>query len=75
MATRHVPETRDPTATGRLDMPGAVLAALGLAGTTYALIEAPEQGMSAAIVARRPSAASLALVAFICRRAPQPATR
>ena len=25
MAARHVPETRDPTATGRLDVPGAVL--------------------------------------------------
>ena len=44
MAARHVPETRDPTATGRLDVPGAVLAALGLAGTTYALIEAPDGG-------------------------------
>ena len=34
MARRHVPETRDPTATGRLDVAGAVLATLGLAGTT-----------------------------------------
>ena len=42
-ATRHVPESRDPTATGRLDCRGAVLAALGLAGTTYALIEAPDR--------------------------------
>ena len=42
-AVRHVPETRDPTAGGRLDFRGAVLAALGLAGTTYALIEAPGQ--------------------------------
>ena len=41
MAPRHVPETRDPTASGHLDFPGAVLAALGLAGVTYALIEAP----------------------------------
>jgi EmrB/QacA subfamily drug resistance transporter len=50
VATRHVPESHDPMATGRLDLPGAVLAALGLAGTTYALIEAPGQGASAAIV-------------------------
>lgn len=41
-ATRHVPETRDPMASGRIDFSGAVLAALGLAGCTYALIEAPE---------------------------------
>ncbi len=39
MAARHVPETRDPTAGGHLDWRGAELAAVGLAGTTYALIE------------------------------------
>ena len=31
MAARHVPETRDPDATGRLDFRGAILAAVGLA--------------------------------------------
>ena len=51
MAARHAPETLDPEAAGgRLDLRGAVLAALGLAGTTYALIEAPERGMTAAIL-------------------------
>ncbi|HEX4731860.1 MAG TPA: DHA2 family efflux MFS transporter permease subunit [Solirubrobacterales bacterium] len=50
-ASRHVPESRDPTATGKLDTAGAGLAAIGLGGTTYALIEAPERGASAAIVA------------------------
>jgi EmrB/QacA subfamily drug resistance transporter len=49
-ATRHVPETSDPMATGRIDLRGAALAALGLAGTTYALIEAPGKGASAAIL-------------------------
>jgi EmrB/QacA subfamily drug resistance transporter len=49
-AARHVPESRDPTATGRLDLAGAVLVAIGLGGTTYALIQAPE-GASAAVVA------------------------
>src|ERR1700712_1022722 len=49
-ATRHVPETSDPMATGRVDLRGAALAALGLAGTTYALIEAPGQGASAAVL-------------------------
>jgi len=43
MARRHVPETRDRGAAGqRVDYRGAALAALGLAGTTYALIQAPE---------------------------------
>ena len=36
MANRHIPETRDPATSGGLDIRGAVLAALGLAGTTYA---------------------------------------
>jgi len=49
-ATKHVPESRDPLASGRLDLRGATLAALGLAGTTYALIEAPGQGASAAVL-------------------------
>jgi EmrB/QacA subfamily drug resistance transporter len=39
---RHVPETRDTSATGKFDIAGSVLAALALAGITYALIEAPE---------------------------------
>ena len=42
MANRHIPETRDPTAVGRLDYPGAVLAVVGLASATYALIGASE---------------------------------
>jgi EmrB/QacA subfamily drug resistance transporter len=50
MASRHVPESRDPTATGKLDLNGALLAAVGLGGTTYALIEAPEHGASAAVI-------------------------
>jgi EmrB/QacA subfamily drug resistance transporter len=48
IAVRHVPETRDQGATGGLDLAGAALGALALAGTTYALIEAPDQGMGSA---------------------------
>jgi EmrB/QacA subfamily drug resistance transporter len=39
VATRHVPESRDPAATGRIDVPGAVLGALALAGLTLGLSE------------------------------------
>jgi EmrB/QacA subfamily drug resistance transporter len=49
-ATEHVPESRDPGSAGRIDLQGAVLAALGLAGTTYALIEAPDKGATAAVL-------------------------
>ncbi|WP_307862005.1 MFS transporter [Nocardioides sp. SYSU D00065] len=40
LAQRWVPETRDPRAQGRFDVPGAVLASLALAGTTWALTDA-----------------------------------
>ncbi|GAA2269173.1 MULTISPECIES: MFS transporter [Kitasatospora] len=36
---RHVPESRDESATGRFDVRGAVLAAFALGGVTYALTE------------------------------------
>ena len=59
---RHIPETRDPTVTGRLDIPGSVLATLGLAGLTFALIQAPEEGIgSPAVVA----ATLIGLAAFL----------
>jgi EmrB/QacA subfamily drug resistance transporter len=64
MAGRHVPETRDPMAHGRLDVTGAALVALGLAGTTYALIEAPGRGMSPIIVLTAAGGIA-ALVAFL----------
>ena len=64
MASRHVPETRDPTASGRLDFAGAVLAGLGLAGTTYALIEAPEKGATGLILLAGIGGV-VALVAFL----------
>jgi EmrB/QacA subfamily drug resistance transporter len=41
---RHIPETRDPAAAPGIDIAGAVLAAAGLAGMTWALIEAGESG-------------------------------
>jgi EmrB/QacA subfamily drug resistance transporter len=47
---RHVPESRDPTASGRVDIPGAVLAVVFLASLTYGLIEAPTRGWSSPAV-------------------------
>jgi hypothetical protein len=64
LAPRRVPETRDPMATGNLDVLGAALATLGLAGTTYALIEAPDAGASPAILVAAIGGV-LALVAFV----------
>ena len=39
----HVTESSDPSAGGKFDVAGAGLAALALAGITYALIDAPER--------------------------------
>ena len=39
VAIRHVPETTDPTVSRQLDVTGAVLCTVGLAGVTYALIQ------------------------------------
>ena len=39
VSTRHVPESRDATVVGRLDFPGAFIGAIGLAGSTWGLIE------------------------------------
>ncbi|MEV6274820.1 MFS transporter [Nocardia sp. NPDC051832] len=36
---RHVPESRDPSAVARLDVPGAVVVALALGALTFGLIE------------------------------------
>jgi len=44
MARRHVPETTDPDATGRVDLPGAVLVSAALVGLTAGIIEAPSHG-------------------------------
>ncbi|MGB3770775.1 MAG: MFS transporter [Rhodococcus sp. (in: high G+C Gram-positive bacteria)] len=40
VSVRHVPESRDPGATGRLDIPGAVVVASALAALTYGAISA-----------------------------------
>ena len=74
MSRRHVPETRDETIAGRLDVLGAVLAAGGLAGVTFALIQAPEEGIGSPAVVAALAAGVAALIAFVVveRRAPQP---
>ena len=41
VSLRHVPESRDPQATGRIDVLGGTLVTLGLVALTYGLIEGP----------------------------------
>src|SRR5512146_2295424 len=44
LATRHVPESRDTSVAAPVDVPGAVLGTLGLAGVTSALIASADRG-------------------------------
>ncbi|MGD0558659.1 MAG: MFS transporter [Streptosporangiaceae bacterium] len=71
-AVRHVPETRDPTHAGGLDLRGAALATLAIASVCFALIEA-SGGLTPAVIAA--SAIGLAAaVGFVAveRRASHP---
>jgi EmrB/QacA subfamily drug resistance transporter len=73
LASRRVPESKDPRAGHHLDVRGAILAALGLGGTTYALIEAGGNGGSALPwVAGAVGVASLVLFILAERTSPQP---
>ena len=46
---RHVPESRDVEMDPRIDYSGAVTGAVGLAGVTYALVDAGRHGFSATV--------------------------
>jgi EmrB/QacA subfamily drug resistance transporter len=50
VATRHVPESRDPEASHSLDLPGAALGAVGLGALTYALIAWQDRGPGSPVV-------------------------
>jgi EmrB/QacA subfamily drug resistance transporter len=64
-AIRHVPESRDPAAAPQLDLTGAALAALGLAGITYGLTDGPTVGWASPVVLVASVGGVLALFAFI----------
>jgi EmrB/QacA subfamily drug resistance transporter len=73
VAQRHVPESRDPDAAPRLDLAGAALTAVGLAGITWALVGAGESGLSAAVVlAGAGGVAALAAFVLVERRSDHP---
>ncbi|MGH3910129.1 MAG: MFS transporter, partial [Pseudonocardiaceae bacterium] len=61
---RHVPETRDTESPPGLDVTGAVLTAVGLAGLTYALTRLGEGGSDTTVLAVSVGGVA-ALVAFV----------
>jgi EmrB/QacA subfamily drug resistance transporter len=72
LAQRHVPETRDPSASGRVDVPGAALSALGLAGITYAIIAAPVGNATSVLLSGGAGIAALAGFLFVEGRRAHP---
>jgi EmrB/QacA subfamily drug resistance transporter len=65
VAMRHVPETSDSDSAGQLDWAGAVLAVLGLSGTTFALIEAPTAGLGSPAILLAAVVGAVCLVGFV----------
>ena len=66
LALRCAPESRDEQSSGSLDLPGAATGALALGASTYALVSAPGQGVSPAVVGSAVLAV-VAAVAFVFR--------
>lgn len=67
LGARHVPESRDPAATGKLDEAGALAAVVFLAGITFAFIEAPTLGWSSPAVLAMAALGVVGLAAFLAR--------
>jgi EmrB/QacA subfamily drug resistance transporter len=65
ITARHVPESRDTTATGRLDFAGAALVSVGLGGVVYALTEGPSLGWTSPAIMATLVGGILLLTAFL----------
>jgi EmrB/QacA subfamily drug resistance transporter len=65
LTRKHVPESADSSMGGRPDVWGSVLGALGLAGVTAALVEAPGRGVSDPLVIVGAVVGVAALVGFV----------
>jgi EmrB/QacA subfamily drug resistance transporter len=65
VAMRHVPETSDPESVKELDFTGAVLAVLGLGGTSFALIEGPTFGFGSPLTLLAGIVGVVSLAAFV----------
>nr|WP_282947462.1 DHA2 family efflux MFS transporter permease subunit [Cellulomonas endometrii] len=72
VALRWVPESRDPDASGPLDVLGTVLAAIGLGALTWSLTAWSERGAVDALVAVVGAVGLLGLVAFVVTEARTP---
>ena len=62
---RHVPESRDPEATGPVDVRGGTLVTLGLVGLTYGLIQGPGGHWASPVVLAALAGGLVLLGAFV----------
>ena len=67
LGARHVPESRDPGVTGKIDDVGALAGVVFLTGVTFAFIEAPALGWSSPAVLAMTVAGVVGLAAFLVR--------
>jgi EmrB/QacA subfamily drug resistance transporter len=65
LTARHVPESVDPSASDTVDVVGAALAVIFLAGLTYGLLEGPSRGWGRPAVLASIVAAAIAGPAFL----------
>jgi EmrB/QacA subfamily drug resistance transporter len=65
IALRHIPESKDPTATGYIDVIGSALTVLALVGVSYGLIEGTGGNWDSPVVIGAISVGVVALVVFI----------
>jgi EmrB/QacA subfamily drug resistance transporter len=65
LALRFVPESRNPEAAASLDLGGALLATVGLGGTTFGLIESQRLGWRHPLVAAALLTGAAALAGFL----------
>jgi EmrB/QacA subfamily drug resistance transporter len=67
LGTRHVPESRDPSVTGRIDEAGALAGVVFLTGITFAFIEGPALGWASPSVLAMAAVGVAGLAAFLAR--------
>ncbi len=60
-----VPESRDEQSSGKIDIAGAILVTIGLAGLTYGFLSAPDMGFGHPLVVVALAVGVIALAAFI----------
>ena len=65
ISLRHVPESRDPDATGAIDVAGSALTVAGLVGVSYGLIEGTAAGWGSGGVIAALVGGAAALVLFV----------